>query len=354
MEYRQISRGFSLHYFFLSNISKHSQALLGGLLSILPAFFYGCNGGVEKFPPPAPAFMTKVSSSFITPRMHTLDIFVFKDDALQRLDCYQRFEEPDDWKGMVTSSGGKRIITALANSPYEREFWFPMNSRAFLKDIHISLEDECREYPTMYGEQSTDTREGNAVGDFQLRPFVSEIHLNSLCCDFTGRAYEGERLSRVKVYLTNVNAECRILDNETSPPLRIINAGGLHEEEVENFRTSDLLVQEIPGEIGRFPIHPDIRLWCYRNNQPQEGPGTPFTRLVIEGDISGQTFYWPIDINRNTKEESGIWRGRCYSYDIKITRKGTSDPDIPVCPTDITINQEVAEWKEKEDYPVIF
>ena len=85
----------------------------------------------------------------------------------------------------------------------------------------------------------------------------------------------------------------------------------------------------------------------------QFGPGTPFTRLVIEGKIQGETFYWPLDIN---KEDGGygIGRNERYIYDITITRKGTKDPDSPVRKEDIDINFNVEKWNEKEGCEVIF
>ncbi len=354
MKNRHTSRGLSLHFFSLGQVYKNLQPFLGKLLSMLPAFFYSCDTAVENTIPAAMAISTKVTLSSPPSTVSSLDVFVFKDNALQKLDCYQRFEDMDDWKGLVTSGGGKRIITVIANSPYDMEYWFPMNSRSFLKGVHLNLEDEVRRSPTMFGEVSVDTGEDSGIEDMDMKPIISEIKVNSLCCDFTGRAYAGERLSDIKIYLTNVNAECPVPEAAGTPPLRIINAGRLVGEDIENFKDPGLLVQNIPGEIGADRIYPSVSLWCYQSNHPEETPGTPFTRLVIEGKVAGRTFYWPIDINRNTPEEPGIWRGRCYSYDIKITRKGTASPDIPVCPTDVIINQGVKEWKEKEDYAVRF
>ncbi len=316
------------------------------LLSMLPAFLYSCTEATE----------IHTMAYDETAEMRSMDIFVFRDDKLQRLDCYQRFDDMSLWNGTVVSGSGERILSAIVNSPYKREDWYSLTSRSKLRDIILNLEEERREYPFLSGEKRLTTvnyrlSDSKELG---LKPFTSEIRLKSICCDFRGKAYEGKKLTDVKVYLTNVNSECRIIEDEEAPPRRIINSGGLNEDDVSKFSQPDLIVQEIEGEIGVRAFFPDIRLRCYQNNHPEETLGTPYTRLVIEGKISGQTYYWPITINRDTDEEPGIWRNRQYSYNLKITRKGSTDPETPVKPEDIIINQEIAEWKETAGYTVSF
>jgi hypothetical protein len=53
-------------------------------------------------------------------------------------------------------------------------------------------------------------------------------------------------------------------------------------------------------------------------------------------------------------EGYGIGRNEKYIFDIKITRKGTNDPDKPVSKEDIDIIFNIEKWNEKEDYGVIF
>ncbi len=353
---RKISRGCHDDKFYLCYFYRLISPFLGKyLLSLLPAFSYGCTKTAD---PPKP-FMddihTKISVPAPSMEINTLDVFVFKDDRFSKLDCYQRFDNMGDWQDAVVSSGGERIITALANTPYAREDWLKVSSRSYLKDIMINLEDETREFPVMTGELSIDTYNKNSLPrTLSLIPLASEIRLNTICCDFSGKAYAGEKITDAKVYLTNVNAECGILEERETYPKRIINTGRLREEDMEKFTNPDLIMQEIPKGIGSQTSYVAISLWCYQNCHQKESPGSPYTRLVIEGKISGQTYYWPIDINREAEEEAGIWRGKCYSFNIKITTKGASDPDIPVKTDEIIINQEVAKWKEIQEYEVSF
>ncbi len=322
---------------------------------MLPVFLYNCAGTVEKQQPIPAEWVAEEMSADAPSGICNLDLFVFRDDNLQKLDCYQRIEDIEDWDGTVTSGSGGRIITAVANSLMTREDWFMMNSRSYLKNVALNLEEERREFPFMSGEAPVPAGSGASfLKRLALRPYACEIVLRSISCDFSGRIYEGEKLKDVKVYLTNVNAETRVTEEEGSLPIRIINAGGPDEDDIEAFCEPDLIMQEIREEVGTGTLYPDIRLWCYQSSHPDETPGTPYTRLVIEGKLDGHTYYWPIEINRETEDDAGVRRNCRYTFDIKITRKGSLDPDTPVKAGEITINHEVAEWKEKDEYSVSF
>ncbi len=349
--YRQTSRGLSIRYRDFGYFYKLSPPLLGILLSLLPAFFYSC-GKPTEYPAETPT--TRVSLAGDYSGIRSLDVFVFNNDRRQALDCYQRFDDTDKHSYTVVSSNGERLITALANSPYGKDIWLSMGSRAFLKKIRINLEDETGDNPVMLGEMSVDTRQSPIFKELYISPLTSEVRLNSIRCDFRGKEYEGENLSDVKVYLTNVNAECSIIEEEEAPPTRIINTGRLEEGDIGKFKDASLIFRYIHSEVGSTAIHPAISLRCYQSNYPDETPGTPYTRLVIEGKLSGRTYYWPINVNRDTETEPGIWRGRCYSYDVTITGKGSSSPDIPIRTAAINFSKKVTEWKEKEEYEVRF
>ena len=349
------SRGNSLVTFTLDfSIKNAIRPFLGisTLFMTLPAVFHCCSGLPEVHMPSPATCTTKVS---LDADIDAMDVFVFKDDVFQKLDCYQRIDDMAEWNGSIVSSNGDRIITVLANSPYDRQHWFSLKSRPHLESFRIRLEDERREHAIMTGEVNASVSQGETGhAEVKLRPLTSEIVLRSICCDFTGKPYAGSALADVKVYLTNVNAETIISDDNGSGPTRIINAGRYSENDVEPFACKDIIIQEITGNIGRKVLYPDIRLRCYRNESVEESPGRPFTRLVIEGIIEGERYYWPIDINRDTEDEKGIKEGHRYTYDIRITRKGSTDPDIPVKSEDLEIIQEVAEWEEKERYEVMF
>lgn len=338
------------------SIKNATKPIIGisTLFISLPALVYCCSDPPESYLPSPATCITKVS---LNTDIESMDIFVFKDDLLQKLDCYQRVDDMDNWNGTVVSGNGERIITVIANTPYEREDWFSLKSRKHLDSYRINLEDEIRDKAVMTGEaHAVSTSEGYRAADIELKPLTSEIVLRSISCNFEGRPYEGEELSDVRVYLTNVNAESPLSNSTPESPRRIINAGKYCENDVEGFICKDMIVQSIRGKIGRRTLYPDIRLFCYGNESYDEYPGTPFTRLVVEGILDGTRYYWPIDINRESESESesGIKGGHRYVFDIRITRKGSLDPDMPVKTQECIITQEVSEWKEKERYEVMY
>ena len=152
-------------------------------------------------------------------------------------------------------------------------------------------------------------------------------------------------------FMTNVNAETPIMGNGSNNAQRIINIGGLNHDDMSKFKEPGIICQELHQPISRNPILSDISLICYPNPIMTESPGTPVTRLVLEGRISGKTYFWPININL---KGNGI-KGNCiYTYDIHISRPGTSDPDIPVELGEGELIMEVERWNEMEDYGVYF
>ena len=283
-----------------------------------------------------------------------LDVFTFNDDKMESLDSYQRWEHFCERDIGVRTQNGKKLVFICANGQRERQDWAAVNSLSSMKDIQVDLRKEKRESPCMTGhiEIKTGKPEGYEVS---LRRIASEIKLNSLRCDFRGKAYEGAELDDVKVYLTNVNTRCGITSDGETLPTEIINAGRADTDDLEMFGQPDMIYQEVKGRIGNQVRTLDIGLLCYPNASRSESPGTPFTRLVIEGSLDGETYWWPIEINRSDDtEEPGIYRNRQYIFDICLTRKGSSDPDMVLETDAADIDMKVRSWTEKEGYQVVY
>ena len=322
------------------------------LLNILPAFLYGCSSPEQLQTYPVRSRIT-IGLTGNEGRISDLDIFVFRDDGLQRLDCYQKVQNLSSWNKEIVSGCGDRLIAVCANSRRDIMEWAHITSLTSLQSIKVSLEDESSGYPFMCGIEKVVSGYGGRYTDMKISPISSIVQIRSISCDFSDKPYSGAKMTDAKAYLTNVNAECGIFEGNDILPTRIINAGGLCIEEMKEMKDASLLYGEFSEDIGRNAINPGLSFRCYPNNSASESPGTPFTRLVIEGKILGETYYWPIDINRDDRC-TGIYRNEKYIYDIRITRKGSSNPDIPVKAEDIDIMFKVEKWKEQEDYEIIF
>ena len=331
------------------------------LFLVFPALICGCNpleinGSNLKSPEGTTNtdYRDCVRTSIITDAsLKSLDIFTFEDDRLQRLDSYQRFDNLSCTGQTydIASCTGKKILIMLANNKKDKYEWADINCRKSLEKSIFNLENEDYDFPTMTAEHHITA--GKSLCS-KLIPLTGEVILRSIRCDFSGKSYSGEQMDEIKVYLTNVNACCGIWNDEDVYPTRIINAGRLNESDMKHMIHPELICQRFEGKVGNDIAYPDIRLRAFPNSSPEESIGTPFTRLVIEGKICGKTWYYPIEINREDKEESGLRRNRCYIYDITITSTGLTDPDGAIKRLTADIVMEVEEWKEKDWYDVRF
>ncbi|MGM9734993.1 MAG: hypothetical protein ACI3ZL_01125 [Candidatus Cryptobacteroides sp.] len=289
-------------------------------------------------------------------KMPVLDIFVFNDDRLKRLDSYQRIEDWDSDIVEIASCSGDKIVYAIANSGYGRFGWAQVNSINSLDRIFASLEDEEMDNPVMSGVMRMTAAGGSNAGSLELKPLGSRIVIRSIRCDFSGLPYSEECIRQARAYLVNVNAECQVTASGRVLPTRIINSGRFDEADMSRFRDRNLLEHRFGKEIGKDWIEEEVSFICYPNSGEEESPGSPFTRLVIEGVVEGHTYYWPVAVNRENPggEDEGIFRNNCYIYDIDIRRKGNTDPDMEIGAEDIVINMEIARWEEKEECEMLF
>ena len=284
-----------------------------------------------------------------------LDMLVFRNDRLHYLECWQWVPFSGSGNVAVASTTGEKILMACCGLESTPDDWMGISSISSLADAYTALEKENRDSPVMSG--SCSFHAGNSTDanpELVFRQISSEIHLRTLKCNFKGRPYEGEKLSDIHVYLTNVNASCRIW-NDPGRATRLINQGRLVEEDIARFEDQSLIYQRIDKEVGAEGITTDIMFRCYPNTSEEEGPGTPFTRLVIQGQLDGEVWYWPIDINRGEGHSPEGIEGNCvYTFDIELTRKGSADPDTAIKTESANIMMEIEKWEEKEEYYVVF
>lgn len=349
--------------FFVSDSTKllksHFLKLLLSKITTLPslllALFSSCslseyeNGtntcimAMELDPP-----LSKASGTSIN-----IDLFTFNDDELLQLDSYQQIRFTPSTKLTMRSRTGDKIVFVCANSQWEKYSWAEINSLPSLDNVCADLRKEDCEGFLMTGSRRIVAGE-NECEEIHIRPLVSEVYLRSICCDFSGKSYEGKEITDVSVYLTNVNSLCSITAEGEIKPSQILNAGGLDCDDIEEMKDKSLLMCGVEGNIGVQTRHVGISLFCYPNASEKDTPGTPFTRLVIEGKIEGETYWWPINVHRDDAGRRGVFRNCKYIYDITIKRKGSDSPEKAITSEEMDFELEVKAWEEKEDYPVYF
>ena len=283
-----------------------------------------------------------------------IDIFAFENSGAGHLDSYQHIESSDCRTIEFRSQSGEKHVFICADGQRDIYGWAGINSYESLDKIYIDLREERREALCATAEGIINAGSG-IIHHMELRKMASEVVLKSIRCDFSGTGYEGETISDVCVYLTNVNTQCALTADGHIVPMGTANQGGLDPDDVESFREPDMIFREMREDIGRRSSIVGMSFICYPNTSAREGPGTPFTRLVIEGKIRGETFWWPIDINREDgTQEPGIHRNCRYVFDIVITRKGNKDPDTAIGKETADIRMETRPWNEKEEQVIPF
>lgn len=364
LNYSRMSRTIiSLHqvtnnYMNFSTLShRKPQPVPGISCLIVPALLYGCSIAETLSPEMSPAMEESVisldiKSTFGQLENACLDIFIFNDDQLQRLDSYTRMERFSGNVVPITSRSGEKIVFICINGQRSLYEWSEISSYSSLSGLRVNLEEESVERPVMTGEFRTS--EDGRILLAEVTPIASMIELRSISSDFSGKPYQGMKITDAKVYLTNVNAEYPLIGGNSERPVRIINSGMLNSSETGRFSDRSIIVREMEEDIGTTGIKTGISLMCYPNCSVEEGLGAPFTRLVVEGRIGGSTCYWPINVNRHGAEAGGVARNCRYVYDIVLKRKGTDDPDTPIDPEEFELNLTVMPWTEKEEYQVGF
>lgn len=320
-------------------------------LSLLPALF-SCAPGFSETGQETHTVLSLCCSTRSPEEMSGIDLFTFNNDRLMHLDSYQHLDGP----GTIVdhrSQNGEKLLFACTNIAMDRYGWASVNSFDSLKGIMAELSHEKRGSPCMTGSICIEAGSGQTYR-MEMKRIAGEVVLRSIGCDFRDRGYDGCVITDVKVYLTNVSSSCAVTSDGAIVPTSIVNSGRLDMDDVMNFAEPGLIFQEMQ-DIDSKVRTADIRMRCYPNAGKEDCPGTPFTRLVIEGKLDGETCWWPININRSgLTEEEGIYRNRQYVFDIMIRNKGTSDPDTVIKTDDADIKMTILPWKEKEDCSVQF
>ena len=259
-----------------------------------------------------------------------LDIFVFDDDGGRRLDSYSSSGRPETPYVSVTSGAGDKLVVALANCTGKSFTYDEFSSYEALESVVWRLKDEDPERPVMSGEcQISAGAEGYTP--LKLTPLLSGVTLDFLKCDFSGRGYRSRTLENCCVYLTNISGSAEILRQDGFRVSELENPGWSDPSFLATMKHPEMVYSEVtPGQWS------PVNLYCYPNDASDGMPGSPHTRMVVQGDIDGVTYYYPVDINQDgfgyASGPHGLSRNVKYSYSLLVTRKGSTDPGTPLGP----------------------
>ena len=184
---------------------------------------------------------------------------------------------------------------------------------------------------TSYGAYSSLL--GGAADVFNYSNSKEEFDLAVQCAKYSALAYGAYR------YLESEGAAGIFFDEKGGEGW--INEGGLSESDLSRLAHPETVLREIKGPAGETVLKSDINLFCYPNGTSEEDLANRWTRLVIEGQLEGETCYYPVVLGP-------VEAGTEHIFDFVITRRGTSGPDIPADSRMIRIRSRLVPWQETD------
>lgn len=285
-----------------------------------------------------PSFVRAVSL------IRRIDVFIYDADMQGSLDSWHSFDVASAGTVSMTSRTGRKRVVVLANMNPDRLTKRSTASYDAICGLKSLLTDDHPDYPVMSGETVFEACEGKVV-EVVLTPLMSRILLSSVSADFGGTQYSGQLLRNASAYLINVNSSCEVLRSEEFAPEVLLNSGGLVDSDVASLKNESMLYRKL-GDIGRSRTYFMNDFVCYPNDIAEESLGRPFTRFVLQGDIAGKTWYYPVNLNQKgfgySLGSHGIGRNIYHVLDLTVTRTGSTDPDIVIGGEDV----ETKGWIE--------
>ena len=282
--------------------------------------------------------------------INTLEIFIFRvnqgqaDDGV--LDGYRKFtaQELGDLTSLeVQTTTGKKVIYAVANA--HRANWQGINTRALFEQQTALLANDNLKNFIMVGGKEAELGLASTVA-FTIQRIVARVQIVSLKTAFAGGPYDGMTLKGVKAYLTNVQGEKYIYNGEGNN-LTVLNSKQYIETDAAGCTMSGMLYDNLGIDLSDSGYKTAHSFYCFPNNIDQEGDDKKFTRVVIEGELNGVTYYYPVAVPQ-------LERNNCYSLDITIKRPGSLDPDSDVEKGTLLATVSVLDWDIADDNVVEF
>ncbi len=220
-----------------------------------------------------------------------LDLFVYGSMDTRSLERHLQLDTlPAELT--VRTLPGEKIVVGIANSPLR------FNLKALerydaMSVLAFNFADDDPVCPILGGECKT----ANGSGTVPLQPLLCRVRL----CEVANTMDGYELLEEPRVRLTDLPNAAEILRKEEFRPTELIDAGAW---------------VSLPCDVGYFPQHPDIDLWCYPNDTPENILGTPRPGLEFACKIRGEdcSFEVPLPPLR-----------RAGSCEVEITIDGPED-----------------------------
>lgn len=294
--------------------------------------------------------------------INTLEVFIFKNEGADAgaLDSYKKFNsnELSSLSGIkLQCVAGSKQIWVIANS--HKDDWSGISTLEQFKGVMASLVKEDLKSFSMSGSAVAQVK-GETDVDVEISRCVARVHLSGIRTDFAGTPYEGQRLENVKAYLINAVGEVAFSTGAGVVQGAVLNYRMLVQKDVESCALEGMLHDNIAQEIGDEGYSTSHYFYCYENMLEAEDARNRFTKLVVQADLNGTTYYYPVSINRegfgydSANGHAGVRRNTSYSVELVIRRPGTSDPDSLLEFGAVSANVSIMDWNTVPEIDVEF
>jgi hypothetical protein len=191
-----------------------------------------------------------------------LDLFVYDADGLRPMEKQLEFNGLQEELDIPTLPGDK-LVVGIANSPKR------FNRKALerydaMEQLSFNYADDDPDRPVLGGFVKTNAQ----CGEIRLQPLLCCIRLVKVSNTMDGY----ELLENPCIRLRDLPNAAEILRLQEFRPAELIDAGPW---------------TPLPYDVGYFPQEPNLTLWCYPNDTPEDVLGVPRPYLEFQCSIRG-------------------------------------------------------------------
>ncbi len=264
--------------------------------------------------------VTKVTGAIDDAKVNNLQIFVF--------DKYGVYETSSNGSGSslsLTCTSGEKQIVALANAPIETGVTDINVLRSRISDLK-----DCAVGSIVMAGEVSKTLTASSTVTIQVERLAARIALTKINLAFEQEQHRQLPFKVKAVYLINVAGDRAYLSTNT--PSVWYNKAKYIAATSPSFLYDVVTSGDVSSGGSYTKGH---YFYCYPNNTATK------TRLVVESEIGGNTYYYPITLDT-------VDPNTAYTYNLTITRLGSDSPDMPVEEGAIKFTVTVKDWVEQD------
>lgn len=272
---------------------------------------------------------TTAMSSVAEEKVNSLQVYVY--DSSGAIEYYGKIEDASSLTFEVVP--GEKTICALVNAASNSDI--PTKNK-FLAYPTLLSENSLTNF-VMAGTESKEITKAETI-TIPVSRIASKIILNKITTRYSSASMNGT--TKIKsVYLVNVPVSSTLLSDNYNIS-EWVNMTKFVSSSCNSFVSESNVDYDISGNGSNTDVH---WFYSYPNPTTEDSSSSTWcarkTRLVVETEYGGQTYYYPITLpvlQRN------------YKYvitELIITRLGSKDPDVPVSMKECKFDLEIVKWQ---------